>query len=1423
MERRVLLKRDYNVDDNNDYILVKEFLICGDEEHKELVLKLINTTNENCKDLKLIVHQLDKDGKEIALSTFESRYMSQNAGQEFVPKKAMTLKKECEDVVIELQFAAFQTAYYAKGELVPNDANTNKHFVGNDGTRMVKTRYFDKPILIALLVILSIITLVSYINKSMEEFKIDTKRFLYDNLYYNILDSKSVEVTGYNKRKEIVNVVVPETVGQYKVVEINNNAFNNCYSLNSLTIKGSVVIGDRAFQYCSGLANLNIQNVTYIGQNAFSGCNGLQSVTLNNLEFLGEGAFAGCSNLQSAVIENDNKLVNIRPYAFGDCYNLQTFAIKQDIESYSDLTNILYNCRAVRNLSLAELDNSTVTNLFGSFISLYDLLLETIEIGKIESVSRRMFANLPYLQKVTIGKVVSGRVEAEAFSGSYNLQEVNFENSITYIGQFAFRDTLIKTLNFNGVQIIEKNAFENSAIEKVNLSNAAVNTISPNTFNNCTNLKEVILNNSLENIGTNAFNNCINLENVQMSSSIKKIDEYAFNRCLALKAINLPEGLKTLGNSAFNDCQNLVKVNIPGTIGYIPNYAFSNCFLLDTVTIGNGIATIKNNAFANCYNMKKLEIADSVTYIEVGAFSSCNAIEYLKTPFPGCKVSDTATFYTVFGNGLRELKEVVITKAQHLNTTLFDGNQNLEKVTLQGEMYIISGSLFKDCINLKEVNLPSTIREINGNAFENCFNLRKITLPSGLQSIEPNAFKNTYRLWEVYNYSSINIIPGAGLLETGMLGQYTIAVYTSLDDEKMIFENVEDKFLFGHYQEKTYLLDYEGTDQIVELPTEFSINNVENPITNYEIYSLVFNNKEIESVVIPDGVTKIGNYAFGNCSKLEQIYLPATVTEIKDNSFINCPRLFEIYNLTDKEMTSGSSNHGYIAANALVIHKSLNELPLEKHTTNDNVEYRLDPNTLKGWIIGFKDEVKETINIGSRINTGGKSYNKFDIIPYAFYNTNIKTVNINECIINIGSNAFEACEFLEKVVINGNGLSRIYENAFRDCYELTTFTINSTSPLQTIGVCAFENTNIYNFTVPANLAFIGDAAFNNCTNLTYVINYSSLHIQAGNSNYGEIGYYAFDVVSSPSQIVTVDSGDFTFGQKAGTWYLIKFNDGAFDQPTIMLPDSFNYAGRTISNYIVWDDLTAYQFYYDMYIPLSAIKFTGQFNINIDNIYYAGNESSWIYSNHSSHPTLRYANILYYSNCVHDYSTWTYVNNMISTSMTSLVPTVIQAATCTKDGLGHNVCPHCSYYTEYTIYANGHNFNANNVCSTCKARRTYVTEAVFDSALFTNDPNYPYVFEDGVIKVPESPRYSHPTLTVNATQKMRIVISITSGSFGMNDKMTFSVNGYIQNTVTYPGATVTIELTKGDALEIIFNRNSSDNGSYAHLSMTIYYE
>lgn len=52
-----------------------------------------------------------------------------------------------------------------------------------------------------------------------------------------------------------------------------------------------------------------------------------------------------------------------------------------------------------------------------------------------------------------------------------------------------------------------------------------------------------------------------------------------------------------------------------------------------------------------------------------------------------------------------------------------------------------------------------------------------------------------------------------------------------------------------------------------------------------EISPYTFLNSGIEEVSLPDTCTKIGNYAFGQCSLLTKITIPSSVTEIHDDAF----------------------------------------------------------------------------------------------------------------------------------------------------------------------------------------------------------------------------------------------------------------------------------------------------------------------------------------------------------------------------------------------------------------------------------------------------------------------------------------------------------------------------------------------------------
>lgn len=50
-------------------------------------------------------------------------------------------------------------------------------------------------------------------------------------------------------------------------------------------------------------------------------------------------------------------------------------------------------------------------------------------------------------------------------------------------------------------------------------------------------------------------------------------------------------------------------------------------------------------------------------------------------------------------------------------------------------------------------------------------------------------------------------------------------------------------------------------------------------------------NDSVKSIIIPDGVTGIGDRAFGDCSSLTSIDIPNSVTSIGDKAFIDCSSL----------------------------------------------------------------------------------------------------------------------------------------------------------------------------------------------------------------------------------------------------------------------------------------------------------------------------------------------------------------------------------------------------------------------------------------------------------------------------------------------------------------------------------------------------
>ena len=60
----------------------------------------------------------------------------------------------------------------------------------------------------------------------------------------------------------------------------------------------------------------------------------------------------------------------------------------------------------------------------------------------------------------------------------------------------------------------------------------------------------------------------------------------------------------------------------------------------------------------------------------------------------------------------------------------------------------------------------------------------------------------------------------------------------------------------------------------------FAVNAAE-----YEAYTI---RKDLTSVIIPDGITEIGDWAFSYCTGLMSVIIPDSVTKIGNGAFSNC-------------------------------------------------------------------------------------------------------------------------------------------------------------------------------------------------------------------------------------------------------------------------------------------------------------------------------------------------------------------------------------------------------------------------------------------------------------------------------------------------------------------------------------------------------
>lgn len=239
--------------------------------------------------------------------------------------------------------------------------------------------------------------------------------------------------------------------------------------------------------------------------------------------------------------------------------------------------------------------------------------------------------------------------------------------------------------------------------------------------------------------------------------------------------------------------------------------------------------------------------------------------------------------------------------------------------------------------------------------------------------------------------------------------------------------------LSGIYRARYFVTKFECGDSVTTLDAALQQCYELKTVTLSKTVSIGANNfsgsPKLKTIIIPSGVTNIGNNFANLCTTLETVCLPNEVTTFGSSVFENCVNLRRI--TLPNALTS-------IGSNAFRYCYNLRRVIIPSSLTSINS-------------YAFSDcRMIETIAIPSAVDSLGN---------YAFQNCYmLNSLEIKEGLTSIGSNGLESCYYLDTITLPST-LTNIAGNAFRYCYDLDVVISLATSP-PTLASSSFSSTNI---------------------------------------------------------------------------------------------------------------------------------------------------------------------------------------------------------------------------------------------------------------------------------------------------------------------------------------------------------------------------
>lgn len=290
----------------------------------------------------------------------------------------------------------------------------------------------------------------------------------------------------------------------------------------------------------------------------------------------------------------------------------------------------------------------------------------------------------------------------------------------------------------------------------------------------------------------------------------------------------------------------------------------------------------------------------------------------------------------------------------------------------------------------------------------------------------------------------------------------------------------------------------------------------------------------LESITIPESVTSIGSEAFNYCCGLRSVTFGenSQLTSIGDYAFLGC---YSLESITIPASVTSIGEWAFVECYRLVEVWNLSKLNITAGSEdNGYVGYyakrvETEPSESyvytdeNGYVIYYDGKVKALINyIGNEtkltIPDDITELNCFALSDC--YGLRSVTFGENSQLTSIGDGAFNWCESLESITIP-DSVTSIGEGAFCCCAKLTSITIPD--GVKSIGNHAFAGCSaLESITIPDSVLNIGDSAFAECTALERITIPDSVL---------SIGYSAFEGCTALKNI-TIPGSVLSIGDNA---------------------------------------------------------------------------------------------------------------------------------------------------------------------------------------------------------------------------------------------------------------------------------------------------